>query len=89
MRPSARFDGAEEAIGVLCNGCACERGWTEMERPWGPMCRGMAAIMADEDGCVALDGAGRVRCAKRMEAEERKRSAELAKYRRRMRGDWT
>lgn len=55
----------------------------------GPMCRAMAAIMADGDGSVARDGKGRVGCAKRMEAEERKRSAELAKYRRRMKGDWT
>ncbi|TGY72682.1 hypothetical protein E5332_05705 [Enterorhabdus sp. NM05_H27] len=89
MRPSERFGGCEEALEALCRGCPCERGWIDGGRAWGPMCRAMAAIMADGDGSVARDGEGRVRCAKRMEAEERKRSAELAKYRRRMKGDWT
>lgn len=89
MRPSARFYDCEMAIEVLCRGCPCERGWADMERPWGPMCRAMAAITADEDGSVVLDAGGRPRCVKRMEADERKRSAELAKYQRRMRGDWT
>lgn len=89
MRPSARFDDSETAIEVLCRGCSCERGWIDVERSWGPMCRAMAAISADEDGSVVLDGEGRPRCPKRMEAEEAKRSAELAKYQRRMKGDWT
>lgn len=89
MRPSDRFADCETALEMLCAGCACERGWVDMDRAWGPMCRHMDAIMADAEGSVVRDGEGRARCPKRMEAEERRRSAELAKYRRRMKGDWT
>lgn len=89
MRPSECFDYAETALAVLCAGCPDERGWLNPDCGRGDMCPGMAAISDDAEGSVVTGPDGLPRCPARRDREDKQKSAAVAKYERRMRGDWT
>lgn len=84
------FSDCQIAIETLCLGCPNERGWSfaneDIPDPQGAACEHMILDVTDCQHPCVMEKDGRPYCVYRHELYD---LPEIAKYEKRMRGDWT